>query len=907
MKINEPVTDREVVMKDGQFIVSTTDRKGIIRSINRDFIEISGFTSEELIGRNHNIVRHPDMPPEAFEDLWRTIKADKPWIGLVKNRCKNGDYYWVKANVTPIREHGQVTGYMSVRTKPDRKEIEQAEALYQKLRAGEASLRPSGFKRFRTYLGNLGTSRYLTLLQVASVLATVGIAGLAYQGTDLYTLAAVIAGVTLFFGGAIHALKKYIRRPISQAISAMQDIANGDYFQWVETDRDDDLGKLVQNIQSAQIRLGYEVNEIRQQANSLSRVQEALRSVNANVMIADQDLNIIYLNDAVKEMMRNAEEDIRKELPDFDSSSLMGANVDVFHKNPSHQREMMERLQESFTTDIELGGRSLRLTANPIINDRGERLGTVVEWLDRTSEVAVEREIQGIVDNALIGNLTERVSLEGKEGFYRNLGRGVNDLMQILEQVINDTASVLGALARGELNQTISTEYEGSFARLKDDVNTTIANLTRVIGSIRNSADAVEHASQEIAEGNTDLARRTELQASNLEETASSMEEITSTVRQNADNSRKASELASVTLGQAMDGGTVIQNTIAAMEKITDSSKKIAAIISVIDDIAFQTNLLALNAAVEAARAGEQGRGFAVVATEVRNLAQRSATAAKEIKELIEDSVNKVEEGSNLVDQSGKTLDEIVTSVKKVNDFIAEIAAASSEQYAGIDQVNQAVSQMDEVTQQNATLVEEAAQTSQMMDEQARELGELISFFKTDGSTSGWDGVERRSANRPWSGAQQSSELDFANARTRHKLWKTRLRAFLDGEESMNEDEAVSHHDCDLGKWLYNTGMPRHGGMSKMQELERIHAEMHTLIKQVIQAKHAGDRNKAESVYARVERYSDQIVALLEELEKETAKSTTPATTTAPAPVETPAVARPRLQAVGADDVWDEF
>ena len=905
MKINEPVTDHEIVMKDGQFMVSTTDQKGIIRSINRDFIEISGFTSEELIGRNHNLVRHPDMPPEAFEDLWRTVKADKPWIGIVKNRCKNGDYYWVKANVTPMRERGQVTGYMSVRTKPSRQEIEQAEALHQKLRAGEISLRPSGFKRIRQSLGNLGSTGYLNLLLVVSVLALVGIAGLAYLGTDLYTLAAAVAGVALFFAGAVQALKKYISRPVTQGISAMQDIANGEYFNWIETHRDDELGKLIQNIQSAQIRLGYEVNEIRQQANSLSRVQEALRSVNANVMIADQDLNIIYLNDAVREMMRNAEEDIRKELPEFDSSKLLGANVDVFHKNPAHQRGLMERLQESFTADIELGRRFLRLTANPIIDDQGERLGTVVEWLDRTGEVAVEREIQGIVDNALIGNLTERVSLAGKEGFYKNLGRGVNDLMQILEQVINDTAGVLGALARGELDKTINTEYEGSFARLKDDVNTTISNLNRVIGSIRTSADAVEHASQEIAEGNTDLARRTELQASNLEETASSMEQITSTVRQNADNSRKASDLAGITLNQAVDGGTVIQNTITAMEKITDSSKKIAAIISVIDDIAFQTNLLALNAAVEAARAGEQGRGFAVVATEVRNLAQRSATAAKEIKELIEDSVNKVGEGSDLVDQSGNTLEEIVSSVKKVNDFIAEIAAASSEQYAGIDQVNQAVSQMDEVTQQNATLVEEAAQTSQMMDEQAKELGELISFFKTEDSGASQNVMERRTADRPRSGHTASAELDFANARTRHKLWKTRLRSFLDGEESMQEEEAVSHHDCDLGKWLYSTGMPQHGNMSKMQELERIHAEMHMLIKQVIQAKQSGDTRKAESVYTRVERYSDQIVSLLEELEKDTgaAASQAPATDTA----AQRAVTRPRLQAVGTDDVWDEF
>ncbi|WP_419591871.1 PAS domain S-box protein, partial [Thiolapillus sp.] len=395
--------------KDGQFIVSTTDRKGIIQSINRDFIEISGFSSDELIGRNHNLVRHPDMPPEAFEDLWCTIKADKPWIGIVKNRCKNGDFYWVKANVTPMRDHGHVTGYMSVRTKPTRQEIEQADTLYKKVRAGETSLKPSRVERVMRYLGNMGMSKYLTLLQVASVPAMAGIAWLARQGADLSTLAMVIGGTAVFFTLAIHALKQYTQRPVNQAIAAMQQIANGDYFQRVETHRDDELGRLLQNIQSAQIRLGYEVNEIRQQANSLSRVQEALGSVNANIMIADQDLNIIYLNKAVKEMMRNAEDDIRKELPEFDSSSLLGTNVDIFHKNPAHQRGMMERLQDSFTTEFELGGRSLRLTANPIINEQGERLGTVVEWLDRTSEVAVEREIQSIVDNALMGNLTERV------------------------------------------------------------------------------------------------------------------------------------------------------------------------------------------------------------------------------------------------------------------------------------------------------------------------------------------------------------------------------------------------------------------------------------------------------------------------------------------------------------------
>ncbi|WP_456380599.1 methyl-accepting chemotaxis protein [Thiolapillus sp.] len=906
MKINEPVTDKEIVMTEGQFIVSTTDLKGIITSINRDFIKISGFTEEELIGKNHNMVRHPDMPPEAFEDLWKTVKADRPWIGMVKNRCKNGDYYWVKANVTPMRDHGRITGYMSVRTKPTRQEIEEADSLYKQVRAGEASLKPCGKHRLKCFFGDLGLTKYMIMLQLFMIPMIAGIVWLDHQGASMGELALAFAGIMVFFSIGLYLINQYTMHPIKKAINAMQQIANGDYFQWVETNRNDKLGELLQSIQSTQIRLGYEVNEIRIQANELSRVQEALESVNANVMIADQDLNIIYLNKAVKEMMHNAEDDIRQELPDFSSDKLLGANIDVFHKNPSHQREILERLQDAFTADIKLGGHSMRLIANPILNEKGERLGTVVEWMDRTNEVAIEQEIQSIVDNALMGNLSERVSLTGKEGFFKSLSRGVNDLMQVLEQVIDDTSRVLSALAKGELNKTIDTDYEGAFARLKDDVNTTIANLTRVISSIRHSADAVEHASQEIAEGNTDLARRTELQASNLEETASSMEEITSTVRQNADNSRKASDLAAITLDQAVNGGEVVTNTITAMEKITHSSKKIAAIISVIDDIAFQTNLLALNAAVEAARAGEQGRGFAVVATEVRNLAQRSATAAKEIKELIEDSVNKVEEGSELVDQSGKTLDEIVTSVKKVSDFITEIAGASSEQYAGIDQVNQAVSQMDEVTQQNAALVEEAAQTSQMMDEQAKELGELISFFKIENSSGeNRNQVERRSGNRPWSGTNNTSAVDFAAARAKHKQWKTRLRSFLDGKESMNAEEASSHHDCKLGQWLHGVGMREYGNMKKMQELEKAHVEFHSIAKQVIKAKQSGDNARAEAMYARVEKGSDQIIALLEQLEREIDTASPPPSI--PAQSGNGAPARPRLQAVGADDVWDEF
>ena len=322
--------------------------------------------------------------------------------------------------------------------------------------------------------------------------------------------------------------------------------------------------------------------------------------------------------------------------------------------------------------------------------------------------------------------------------------------------VLRATTAVMSEVQNGNLTQTMEGVYEGEFAVLQTAVNGTIEQLRDVVGRIRNGALNINTAASEVAKGNTELSARTEEQASSLEETAASMEEMTSTVQQNADNSRQANQLAASARDQAAQGGEVVGRAVEAMAGINQSSRKIADIIGVIDEIAFQTNLLALNAAVEAARAGEQGRGFAVVASEVRNLAQRSASAAKEIKALISDSVQKVAEGSRLVDESGKTLTEIVTSVKKVSDIIAEIAVASEEQSSGISQVNTAVTQMDQMTQQNAALVEQAAAASESMDEESRALIELVQFFQMDGQAAP-RAVERRGADRPWSGKAQPS------------------------------------------------------------------------------------------------------------------------------------------------------
>jgi methyl-accepting chemotaxis protein len=345
--------------------------------------------------------------------------------------------------------------------------------------------------------------------------------------------------------------------------------------------------------------------------------------------------------------------------------------------------------------------------------------------------LAVTAEIKSLVDAAVAGDFGKRGDARRFEFVYAELIGGLNALMDTADHGLSEVGEVLAAVADGDLTRRIDTRLPGRFGELANDTNSTVEHLTGIVGQIRTGSESINAAAAEIARGNEDLSRRTEQQAAALEETASSMEELTSTVKQNADNARQASQLAHGAAGVAEQGGHVVGQVVDTMTGITESSRRIADIIGVIDGIAFQTNILALNAAVEAARAGEQGRGFAVVAAEVRTLAQRSAGAAKEIKQLITDSVMQVEEGSALVNRAGQTMGEIVDSVKRVTDIMADISAASQEQSAGIEQVNQAITQMDEGTQQNAALVEEAFAAAQSMEHQASELVGLVAAFKT--------------------------------------------------------------------------------------------------------------------------------------------------------------------------------
>jgi len=504
MRVNEPVTQCDMGMADGCEIISTTNLKGAITSANTDFIHMSGFSWEELENKNHNIIRHPDVPPEAYAMLWTAMKAGDAWMGLVKNRHKSGDHYWVDAFASPQYEDGKIIGYQSVRVKPEKAWVKRAETLYKQIMS-----KKSADDKRRSTLTDIKLTRFPMSFSAKVILAVSSIS--------------VISIFTLLFLAEISLLSAMI---FSLTVASLNAI-------------------------------------------SIWKLLEGLRT------IAKKSENIA--NDPI---------------------------------------------------------------ARYVYTGRSDELGQL-------------------------------------------------EYIQIFQK----------------------------------------AKLRTAIGRVKESSSILEQAASQIANGNIDLSARTEDTASSLQETASSMEEMTSTVQQNADNTKQADKLVVDVRKQAEESSALVYSTLQAMNEINLSSRKIADITNVIDEIAFQTNLLALNASVEAARAGEQGRGFSVVANEVRNLAGRSAESAKQIKVLISDSVSKVENGVELVSQSTESLKIINESIKKISNIVSEISQSSQEQANGIEQINQAIMQIDSGTQQNGQLVEKLTSSSEAMSQKVKMLCGLANQF----------------------------------------------------------------------------------------------------------------------------------------------------------------------------------
>lgn len=520
-----------------------------------------------------------------------------------------------------------------------------------------------------------------------------------------------------------------ITTPLKNAIAVASSISEGRLNNQIDVRVGGETGQLLHALSVMQSSLQERVEQNRMSAQEINRLKQAVDNVSANVMVADINHDVIYQNSAALNMFAAAHLDIQTVQPQFDANRLAGRNISKLLDNSDYLNLLNHKLAKTSTCEFEFAKRTFKVIASPITDADGQYQGVVVEWRDRTEERAVENDVQRIVQSAENGELSQRLELEGKQGFFLTLGRSVNNLLNVNEQIVSDMQRVLGAMAKGELSHTIERDYHGAFEQLKNDTNVSINRLKEIVGKVQYSAKRIYEVTETISEGNNKLAKRTEEQSLNLEKTAASMEEMNASVQQNALNVSNANKVAMQARSEAEEGGSVVQNTVSSMGEINSSSNKISDIIGVIDEIAFQTNLLALNAAVEAARAGEQGKGFAVVANEVGNLAKRSSTAAGEIKRLIEDSMAKVTDGSRMVDESGVKLEQIVSSVTEVSTIIGNITTAGKDQVIEIDQVNQAMIKMEEMTKKNTTLVEKSATASASMKELAEDLNGLLEFF----------------------------------------------------------------------------------------------------------------------------------------------------------------------------------
>jgi methyl-accepting chemotaxis protein len=501
----------------------------------------------------------------------------------------------------------------------------------------------------------------------------------------------------------------------SDVVTFANQVASGDLHASIDL-HPQDSSSIAYHLQSMLGNIRSNVEQTARIANENLRIKIALDNVSTNVMLADNERTIVYMNSSVAEMLRKAESDIRKELPNFNASKLIGSNIDQFHKNPAHQKHMLATFTSNHKAQIKVGGRTFSLSASPVINEKGERLGSVVEWRDRTDEVAIENDVAGIVEKAVNGDFSARLNESDKTGFFKQLSNDINRLMETSNTGLNEVLRVLAALAQGDLTQSIDRDYQGTFGALKAACNDTTAKLAQIASDVINATDALSNASEQVSATSQALSQAASEQAGSVEETSASIEQMGAGINQNAENAKITDGIAAKAAKDANEGGEAVKKTVVAM-------KEIASKIGIIDDIAYQTNMLALNAAIEAARAGEHGKGFAVVAAEVRKLAERSQIAAREIGDLASGSVQTAE-------RAGQLIDEIVPGIGRTSDLVQEIAAASQEQSSGVSQINTAMGQMNSITQQNASSSEELAATAEEMTSQAEQLADLISFFQ---------------------------------------------------------------------------------------------------------------------------------------------------------------------------------
>ena len=478
------------------------------------------------------------------------------------------------------------------------------------------------------------------------------------------------------------------------------------------------------------------LNALDARLTEAERSRVALDLSSANTMIADPDFNITYVMPGLERSLQRSADYWARQPNPVQPGALVGRNIDVFHQKPGRIRDMLGGMKSPHTARIRFDGREFQLNVTAF-DEHGKRAGYIVEWVEKTEELANSARITEVIQAVGSGDFSRRVDVAKATAETRDVVAGVNSICETVDTFFSRLGGSVSALAEGDLTRRMDETGEGRFRSLARDLNAAIDKLGGLIGEIKTTGEQISAATTEIAQSSGDLSSRAESQAANLEETAATMHEMASTVRSNAENAERSSGLGAEAARQAAEGKAVAGDALAAMDLIEKSAGRISDITSLIDSIAFQTNLLALNASVEAARAGEAGKGFAVVASEVRLLAQRSAEAARDIKGLIAESAGHVGSGVDLVKRTSAALDKIVGGIADVAEKIGEISAATREQSAGVEEISSAITTLDELTQQNAHLADESASAAKALDQQANQLFSLISAFRTDAAYGG--------------------------------------------------------------------------------------------------------------------------------------------------------------------------
>ena len=695
MKPNLNVTDSEREFDAGDILILETDAEGIIVYANTVFFSVSGYGYEEIIGHHYELTRHPDMPDGVYTDLWRTVNSGMEWSGIIKNCTSNGDFYWVKESIIPIyKGSNQVVGYRSMSRKPSRQEVDATESIYKRSNLGESIVfNTLADRRSKVgVVGHLSLGCRLWVPVILSVLACLSVTAMAVLGVDskfILIFAGTLCGLSLvltawFSIGTQQAIKKLL--------DGVRLFDRGVLSSRIDYYGTDELGVLARLFNRSADMVESSLNEIVQTTKAVSE------------------------GDFSHSIDLNMEGDFQRVK---DSINMIIANlIDIF----TCLRHQIKAISEGDFSDI---------------NDINKGSGEYKSIFDYILQVQTSRkqslfDMIGHVDAVANGDFSGRMSEIDCYGDNKLLLQQINRLFQLVEENLSDISRITNCLAQGDLTKEIDNHYPGLFGETAMGVNKMRQSLIQMIKVMADSINVIHTASLQISNGNMDFAQRTEVQSVSLKKNAASMENLLSKVKQTADTAKLANQLVLDTSEIAVQGGAAVGEVVNTMITIDQSSRKVANIIGVIDEIAFQTNILALNAAVEAARAGEQGRGFAVVASEVRSLAQRSAAAAKEIKNLIQVSVANVEAGNARVEDAGTTINEVVSYVNRVTDLMADISLASSDQSAGIDQVKDVISQINCITEMNNILAAESIEAASILEKQSRYLREIIAKFSCD-------------------------------------------------------------------------------------------------------------------------------------------------------------------------------